>query len=512
MESLALDYEEPIVIPDTPPLMNAPGLSDSKNTSSPSILGFKDKDIGMFTRIKIDEPSELNNFEPEICLQPSPARSTRAFTRETKMKDALARSEANLKVALQAAQDAKDEIKAFKEAEKGRFTPIPNYACQSIVDEMEHGNTSTDRQPLQWPRQFRSGPVSLPFPPSNGTFPFLHPRARAGPASFPIFHSLQTRQTPSILDRLRSNSEADSQQASYLTLERVPRRNRLRSFSGWEELLLLWDCPHALELAAHCRRVVRVLVEPLDKAEVVCLVIEFLRAVGQGEFLRQVVVRQEQLGGSTTDIICQKVILEGEAGGGFIDTHWFNKPSTKFSTHCIRSKTAKSSSDLALMPFKGDVGNGDEPELSGHDTLVLDELNKHWSAQGTNRFRTGRGQSRSRAMHFESVKKLRKESEGKQYTQCTESRLLCKVILSFQYKVGISIRFYEVVWYWPVNSNVDMDWILALCKAGYYKSLIRIQFAPRCAIIDNLLPTHSSASNPFSTGRETGVPERLSML
>ncbi|KAJ3858834.1 hypothetical protein EV359DRAFT_87142 [Lentinula novae-zelandiae] len=69
MESLALDYEEPIVIPNTPPLMNAPGLSDSKNTLSPSILGFKDKDIGMFTRIKIDEPSELNNFEPEICLQ-----------------------------------------------------------------------------------------------------------------------------------------------------------------------------------------------------------------------------------------------------------------------------------------------------------------------------------------------------------------------------------------------------------------------------------------------------------
>ncbi|KAJ3873063.1 hypothetical protein F5051DRAFT_444590 [Lentinula edodes] len=120
MESLALDYEEPILIPDTPPLMNAPGLSDSKNTSSPSIAGFKDKDIGIFTRIKIDEPSELNNFEPEICLQPSPARSTRASTRETKLKDALARSEENLKVALQAAQDAKDEIKALKEAEKVR--------------------------------------------------------------------------------------------------------------------------------------------------------------------------------------------------------------------------------------------------------------------------------------------------------------------------------------------------------------------------------------------------------
>ncbi|KAJ3858512.1 hypothetical protein EV359DRAFT_68952 [Lentinula novae-zelandiae] len=296
-----------------------------------------------------------------LCLtgrmQPSPPRSTRAFTRETKLKDMLARSEANLKVALQAAQDAKDEIKAFKEAEKGRFTPIPNYACQSIVDEMEHGNTSTDRQPLQWPRQFRSGPVFLPFPPSNGTFPFLHPQA---PAGFTLF---KTRQTQSILDCLRSNSEADSQQASYLALERVPRWNKLRSFSGWEELLLLWDCPHALELAAHYRRVVRVLVEPLDKAEVVYLVIEFLRAVGQGEFLRQVVVCRNNWG------VQQRISF-------------------------VRKSPSPQSSDLALMPFKRvvagepgeieidmtiegggeDVGNGDEPELSGHDTLVLDEL------------------------------------------------------------------------------------------------------------------------------------------
>ncbi|KAJ4489567.1 hypothetical protein C8J55DRAFT_557472 [Lentinula edodes] len=110
MESSASDYEDPIVIPDTPPFMKVPGLSDSKDTSSPSV----------FTRIKMDDPCGLNNVGPEICLQSSPARLTRAFTREAKLKDALARSEENLKLALQDAQDAKNEIKAFKEAEKVR--------------------------------------------------------------------------------------------------------------------------------------------------------------------------------------------------------------------------------------------------------------------------------------------------------------------------------------------------------------------------------------------------------
>lgn len=51
-----------------------------------------------------------------------------------------------------------------------------------------------------------------------------------------------------------------------------------------------------LEEVGHNQRVVRVLVEPLDEAEVVYLAIKFLRAVGQGSFLMQVVVQQEQLG------------------------------------------------------------------------------------------------------------------------------------------------------------------------------------------------------------------------
>ncbi|KAJ4493276.1 hypothetical protein C8R41DRAFT_866944 [Lentinula lateritia] len=211
MQSLALDYEEPIVVPDSPPLMNAPSLSIPKDTSFASALGFEK--IGLSTNTQIDRQNEIDDNESKIYPQSSSIRSTRASTREAKLKDALARTEENLKVALQDAQDAKNEIEALKKAEEvrnesflvvihaaknalshycravqGRFTPIPNYACQSHVDEMLKGKTPTNRQPLQWPRQFRSGPVALPYPPSNGTFPVLHPRAPAPPV-FPIYLS-----------------------------------------------------------------------------------------------------------------------------------------------------------------------------------------------------------------------------------------------------------------------------------------------------------------------------------
>ncbi|KAH7872189.1 uncharacterized protein C8R40DRAFT_1071962 [Lentinula edodes] len=203
MQSLASDYEEPIVVPDSPQLMNAPSLSASKDTSFASAPGIEK--IGLSTNVQIDRQNEID--ESKIYPQSSSTRSTRASTREAKLKDALARTEENLKVALQDAQDAKNEIEALKKAEEvrnecpccaqvmfqpficravqGRFTPIPNYACQSHVDEMLKGKTPTNRQPLQWPRQFRSGPVVLPYPPSNGTFPVLHPRAPAPPV-FPI--------------------------------------------------------------------------------------------------------------------------------------------------------------------------------------------------------------------------------------------------------------------------------------------------------------------------------------
>ncbi|KAH7872197.1 uncharacterized protein C8R40DRAFT_1173922 [Lentinula edodes] len=233
MQSLASDYEEPIVVPDSPQLMNTPSLSASKDTSFASAPGIEK--IGLSTNVQIDRQNEID--ESKIYPQSSSTRSTRASTREAKLKDALARTEENLKVALQDAQDAKNEIEALKKAEEvrnecpccaqvmfqpfilscghtcckeclvtlvglyikshmnfacpscravqGRFTPIPNYACQSHVDEMLKGKTPTNRQPLQWPRQFRSGPVVLPYPPSNGTFPVLHPRAPASPV-FPI--------------------------------------------------------------------------------------------------------------------------------------------------------------------------------------------------------------------------------------------------------------------------------------------------------------------------------------
>ncbi|KAJ3870386.1 hypothetical protein F5051DRAFT_447816 [Lentinula edodes] len=118
MQSLALDYEEPIVIPDSPPLMNAPSLSIPKDTSFASALGFEK--IGLSTNTQIDRQNEIDDNESKIYPQSSSTRSTRASTREAKLKDALARTEENLKVALQDAQDAKNEIEALKKAEEVR--------------------------------------------------------------------------------------------------------------------------------------------------------------------------------------------------------------------------------------------------------------------------------------------------------------------------------------------------------------------------------------------------------
>ncbi|KAJ4469358.1 hypothetical protein C8R41DRAFT_870998 [Lentinula lateritia] len=102
MQSLALDYEEPIVVPDSPPLMNAPSLSIPKDTSFASALGFEK--IGLSTNTQIDRQNEIDDNESKIYPQSSSIRSTRASTREAKLKDALARTEENLKVALQDAQ------------------------------------------------------------------------------------------------------------------------------------------------------------------------------------------------------------------------------------------------------------------------------------------------------------------------------------------------------------------------------------------------------------------------
>ncbi|KAJ3911771.1 hypothetical protein F5877DRAFT_85564 [Lentinula edodes] len=69
---------------------------------------------------------------------------------------------------------------------QGRFTPIPNYVSQSSVDQMlqSEGFQPPSRPPLQWPLRFRSGPVSLPFPRRNGTYPVSTPAW--APATFPV--------------------------------------------------------------------------------------------------------------------------------------------------------------------------------------------------------------------------------------------------------------------------------------------------------------------------------------
>ncbi|KAJ4495665.1 hypothetical protein C8J55DRAFT_553433 [Lentinula edodes] len=72
---------------------------------------------------------------------------------------------------------------------QGRFTPIPNYSVQESVDHMLNvEDISTPmRQPLQWPRTFQSGSVSFPFPSRIETYPIAAPTAAPAPFPIPVY-------------------------------------------------------------------------------------------------------------------------------------------------------------------------------------------------------------------------------------------------------------------------------------------------------------------------------------
>lgn len=72
---------------------------------------------------------------------------------------------------------------------QGRFTPIPNYFIQQSVDNMlkVKGIPNPTCKPLQWPRAFRSGPMSFPFPRRSGTYPVAVSTAVPAPFPLPIF-------------------------------------------------------------------------------------------------------------------------------------------------------------------------------------------------------------------------------------------------------------------------------------------------------------------------------------
>ncbi|KAJ3895977.1 hypothetical protein GG344DRAFT_61742 [Lentinula edodes] len=80
-------------------------------------------------------------------------------------------------------------VKASCRTIQGRFTPIPNYFIQQSVDNMlkVKGIPNPTCEPLQWPRAFRSGPMSFPFPRRSGTYPVAASTAAPAPFPLPIF-------------------------------------------------------------------------------------------------------------------------------------------------------------------------------------------------------------------------------------------------------------------------------------------------------------------------------------
>ncbi|KAJ3805454.1 hypothetical protein F5876DRAFT_69783 [Lentinula aff. lateritia] len=206
--NMALDYEAPILLPATP---------SQEYNSSTLPLGISDasthevEDLHLYLEPEGDE-------EPALLSTNLPVMS--------ELQDAEVPAHVRLDNAL---ENARIRIKAFEDAAEKRnecptcmevmlepfmgcllklsdlylrarynfacpscrmiqgcFTPIPNYSFQQSVDDMlqSRGLNAPACQPLNWPRAFRSGPSSLPFPHCKGVYPTLPPVTT--PAPFPI--------------------------------------------------------------------------------------------------------------------------------------------------------------------------------------------------------------------------------------------------------------------------------------------------------------------------------------
>ncbi|KAJ3911160.1 hypothetical protein F5877DRAFT_86375 [Lentinula edodes] len=224
-QNLALDYEIPIVLPETPPssaslldLISNASPSSSTFTSTSSSSKVKEFMLEMDTDADSDTETEFISRGLPVKLSSSREVELKNDLREVELKNELRQARVDLDNALQgaatlrAAEDTRNRCPYCLEflfqpfvlccghtsckdclvrladmylkakmnfacpdcrTVQGCFTPVPNYFVQNIVDNMlqSRGIPSPTRQPLKWPLEFQSGPTPLPFPPSAATFP-----------------------------------------------------------------------------------------------------------------------------------------------------------------------------------------------------------------------------------------------------------------------------------------------------------------------------------------------------
>ncbi|KAJ4474108.1 hypothetical protein C8J55DRAFT_607337 [Lentinula edodes] len=216
---LTLDYDEPVLLPDTssrsshstPSPSGSPPKAANSMSSTHKGLGISSVDSDsddepVFISMKVpatqvalprapsdlemalqnanntiknsEETAEVRNRCPcclEVMFQPFILSCGHTFCKECLLR--LSNIYLNAKMNF-ACPDCRTV--------QGRFTPIPNYVSQQSVDKMleSKGIKPPPHQPLQWPLRFQSRPMSLPFPRRNGTYPVSAPTF--APAPFPI--------------------------------------------------------------------------------------------------------------------------------------------------------------------------------------------------------------------------------------------------------------------------------------------------------------------------------------
>ncbi|KAH7871268.1 uncharacterized protein C8R40DRAFT_1072576 [Lentinula edodes] len=209
---MALDYVEPILLPATPSQEYNPsslplGISDTSTQEVEFLHLDSDSDEEpVLLSMKLPVSSELQDAQVQVKDE-VPAHVhldnalENAMTRIKAFEDtAEKRNECPtcMEVMLEPFMDCLHKLSdLYLRARynfacpscrtiQGSFTPIPNYSSQQSVDDMleSKGLNAPTRQPLNWPRAFRSGPLSLPFPRRTGIYPIL-PSVTV-PAPFPI--------------------------------------------------------------------------------------------------------------------------------------------------------------------------------------------------------------------------------------------------------------------------------------------------------------------------------------
>ncbi|KAJ3858352.1 hypothetical protein EV359DRAFT_87866 [Lentinula novae-zelandiae] len=198
--SLALDYEELILLPATPPcassstrpLVGTPGANtsthevyivDSDTDNGDELVFFSmelpvdlkpkgelqasidsanhPKDAKALIQTLEDAEEERNNCPCclGVMMQPFILSCGHTFCKECLLRLSAIYYEARYNFACPSCRTI-----------QGRFTPIPNYAIQQSVDNMlkRQGTPTPTRQVLQWPHAFQAQPMSFPFPRRHG--------------------------------------------------------------------------------------------------------------------------------------------------------------------------------------------------------------------------------------------------------------------------------------------------------------------------------------------------------